>query len=153
MSFQPMTRAVVKRLAEASANPTASVGNEGSSPLSSVPSSTVEINNPMDLEYVEDDFEEGEHKKMDEMIPKLFAALTPEYSDELLPHVLYHISKHSGGRLHPKYHLLEECEIIIKSEPGLRNLLLEGSKRGYKSVRLLSKDLSVSGDCTSNAPL
>jgi len=113
----------------------------------------MEIDKPTDLEYVEDDFEEGAHEKLDEEIRLHFLPLTPQNLDFLSPYVLHSILKQLGSRLLPKYRALVECEIIIKSEPGLRTLLLEGSKRGYKFVRLLSKDLSVSSDCTSNAPL
>ena len=107
---------------------------------------------PIDLECVEDDFEEGAHEKLDRNIRAVFR-FTPEYFDELLPMVLSAIVFKSGGRLLAKYTNDSECETIIKNEPRLRNMLLDGWTNGYKSVRLLSKDLSGLNDCTSNAPI
>ena len=60
------------------------------------------------------------------------------------PPLLAVIVELSGGRLRANYLNVSDCESIIKNEPRLRNMLLDGSNHGYKSVRLLSKDLSVS---------
>jgi len=111
----------------------------------------MEIDKPTDLEYVEDDFEEGEHEKLDEEIREIFPfARTPKQSDRVLLHVLTEIITQSEGRLLEKCY--DECEDIIQSKPGLRNLLLRGSEHGYKSVRLLSKDLSLSSCSTHLTP-
>jgi len=108
---------------------------------------------PTDLECVDDDFEEGAHEKLDEEIRALFRP-TPQNSDLLSPYLLIHIVEQSGSRLLANYLIFTECKTIIKSEPRLRNMLLDGLTNGYKSVRLLSKDLPGSNDCTStNAPI
>ena len=112
----------------------------------------MEIDEPTDLEYVEDDFEEGAHEKLDEEIHQLFPPTLQNF-DHLLPYLLIHIVMKSGGRLLANYNSAPECQTIIKSEPRLRQMLLDGSKHGFKSVRLLSKDLSVSSDCTSDTPI
>jgi len=90
----------------------------------------------MDLEYVEADFKVGEHEQLDREIRQL-TLLAP-------PPLLAVIVELSGGRLRANYLNVSDCESIIKNEPRLRNMLLDGSNHGYKSVRLLSKDLSVS---------
>jgi len=95
-------------------------------------------------EYVEDDFEEGAHEKLDEEIRQIFPHLVASKNFDLLsPLLLGFIVKQSRSRLFEKYLDLGECEAIIKNKPRLRYKLLNGSKNGYKSVRLLSKDLSV----------
>jgi len=111
----------------------------------------MEIDKPIALDCVEDDFGEEAHREQDEEIHQTFPP-TP-FPARVLPSILCYIVEHSGGRLHTKYRDLHECTVIIKSEPGLQNMLLDGFKNGYKSVRLLSKNLSVSSDCTSDAPI
>jgi len=104
----------------------------------------MEIVKPTD-EYVEDDFEEpGAHERLDEEIRQIFPHIvTSKNFDLLSPLLLGSIVKQSRSRLFEKYPDLGECEDTIKNKPRLRYKLLNGSKNGYKSVRLLSKDLSV----------
>ena len=107
----------------------------------------MEIDKPTDLEYVEDDFEEGEHEKLDEDL-RCFSSISQHF-DSFSPSLLATIVKQSGSRLLAKYTNISECETIMKSEPRIRNMLLNGLKNGYKPVRLLSKDLSVyTRDCS-----
>ena len=106
-----------------------------------------------DMECVVDDYPKRAHEEQDEDIRLLFPPLTPQNFDLLSPLVLAFIVKLSGGRLHSNYLNVSECEIIIKEEPRLRSMLLDGSNHGYKPVRLLSKDLAISSDCTSDPPL
>jgi len=114
----------------------------------------MEINKPTDLDCVEDDFEEGAHEKLDEEIRQIFPHLPPKNLNLVLPLLLASIVEQSGSCLLTKYRNISECTTIIRSEPRLRNMLLDGLKNGYKSVRLLSKDLpSVSSDCTFDAPI
>jgi len=105
---------------------------------------------PTDLECVEDDFEEGAHEKLDDQIRELSRHVTPQNIDSFSALLLAAIVEQSGSALLRIYSNVIDCKAIIESEPRLRNMLLDGSKNGYKSVRLLSKDLSVSSDCTSN---
>ena len=114
----------------------------------------MEIDKPSDLQFVEDDFEEGAHEKLDEQIRRTFKFphIAPQHFD-LSPFLLISIAQKSGSRLLANYLNILECETIVESEPRLRSMLLDGWKNGYKSVRLLSKDLSVSIDCTSDAPI
>ena len=109
-------------------------------------STAMESDEPTDLECIDDYFEQGQHDILDKKIRRLF----PNSEDDVLPYILHAIVQQSGSALLAKYHLVSECTSIINSEPRLRNMLLVGD---YKSVRLLSKDLSVSDDCTSNAPI
>jgi len=90
-------------------------------------------------------------KKLDEEIRGLHLPL--KNFDLFSPRLLLAIVDQSGSRMLAKYSSLIECKTIIKSEPRLRNMLLDGSKNGYKSVRLLSKHVSGLNDCTSNAPI
>jgi len=113
----------------------------------------MEIDKHTDLDCVEDDFEEGAHGKLDEEIRQIFPHLPPKNLDLVLPLLLASIVEQSGSCLLTKYRNISECATIIKSEPRLRNMLLDGFKNSYKSVRLLSKDLSVSSDCTSDASI
>lgn len=106
-----------------------------------------------DMECVVDDYPKRAHEEQDEDIRLLFPPLTPQNFDLLSPLVLAFIVKLSGGRLHSNYLNVSECEIIIKEEPRLRSMLLDGSNHGYKPVRLLSKDLAISSDCTSDPPI
>ena len=106
-----------------------------------------------DMECVVDDYPKRAHEEQDEDIRLLFPPLTPQNFNLLSPLVLAFIVKLSGGRLHSNYLNVSECEIIIKEEPRLRSMLLDGSNHGYKPVRLLSKDLAISSDCTSDPPL
>ena len=111
--------------------------------------STMEIDEPADLECVEDDFEEGAHEKLDKEIHECFS-VTPENFHVISGTFLATIIRRSRSGLLSKYHSISECETIIEREPRLRNMLLDGPKNGYKSVRLSRTDLSVSSDCTSN---
>jgi len=114
----------------------------------------MEIDKPTGLDCVEDDFEEGAHEKLDEEIHQTFQPTLLQNPAHVLPTILCYMVEQSGGRLLTKYRDIHECIIIIRSEPRLRNMLLDSLKNGYKSVRLLSKDLSVSSDCTlSDAPI
>ena len=113
----------------------------------------MEFDKPTDLQFVEDDFEDGAHEKLDEQIRLIFPHITPQVFDTLSPLLLMAIVQQSGSRLLANYLNILECETIVESEPRLRSMLLDGSKNGYKSVRLLSKHLSVSIDCTSDAPI
>lgn len=106
---------------------------------------------PTPLELIEDDFEEGEHDKLDEKIRVLFPKLTPEIFDDVSTILFIAIVRQLENRLHTDYFNSSNCEAIISSEPRLRNMLLDGLTNGYKSVRLLSKDLSLSSDCTPDA--
>ena len=111
----------------------------------------MEIDEPTDLEYVEDDFEEGAHEKLDKELG-VFSLVISQQFDLFAALLLAAIVNQSGDRLLAKYLNVPECETIVKSEPRLRNMLSDGSKNGYKSVRLLSKDLSVSSDFISDPP-
>lgn len=111
----------------------------------------MKIDEPADLEYAEDDFEEGEHEKLDEELH--FYSSISQHFDLFSASLLAKIVQQSEGRLLAKYLNLTECETIMKNEPRLRDMLLSGSKNGYKPVRLLSKDLFVSSDFTSDAPI
>jgi len=114
----------------------------------------MEIDEPTDLEYVEDDFKEGEHETLDEEIRQCFPqALTPQDLNLLLPHLLGDIVTQSGDRLLANYRSALEYRTIIKSEPRLGQMLLDGLKHSFKYVWLLSKDLSVSSGCTSDTPV
>jgi len=112
----------------------------------------MEIDEPTDLEYVEDDFEEGAHEKLDKELV-VFSLVISQQFDLFAALLLAAIVNQSGDRLLAKYLNVSECETIVKSEPRLRNMLSDGSKNGYKSVRLLSKDLSVSSDFISDPPI
>lgn len=89
------------------------------------------------MDCVVDDYPKGAHEEQDEGIRLLFPPLTPQNFDLLSPLILAFIVKLSGGRLHSNYLNVSECEIIIKEEPRLRSMLLDGSNHGYKPVRLL----------------
>ncbi|KAL4063806.1 hypothetical protein J3A83DRAFT_4378460 [Scleroderma citrinum] len=93
-----------------------------------------DIDKPMDLECVADDFEEGAHDKLDEEIHQFSACLASENTNKLLPHILADIAMQSEGRLRANYLNICECEAILSSEPGLRKMILDGSKNGYKSA-------------------
>ena len=98
----------------------------------------MEINEPaLDLEYVEDDFKEGEHEKLDEELH--FYSSISQHFDVFSASLLANIVKQSEGRMLAKYLNVIECETLIKSEPRLRDVLLDGIKNGYKPVRLLSR--------------
>ena len=102
----------------------------------------MEIDKLTDLECVDDDFEEGAHEKLDMQL-RPFSFIPSQNLDSVLPSILATIAEQSGSRLLEKYLDVGECKTIIKSEPRLRNMLLDGLKNGFKSVRLLSKALSV----------
>ena len=106
------------------ANPTASVGNEGSS--SAAPSLTLSTtkttNKPTDLECVEDDFEEGAHEKLDDQIRELSRHVTPQNIDSFSALLLAAIVEQSGSALLRIYSNVIDCKAIIESEPRLRNM-------------------------------
>jgi len=79
----------------------------------------MEIDEPTDLEYVEDDFKEGEHETLDEEIRQCFPqALTPQDLNLLLPHLLGDIVTQSGDRLLANYRSALECRSIVLSMCG-----------------------------------
>ncbi|KIM58536.1 hypothetical protein SCLCIDRAFT_1218485 [Scleroderma citrinum Foug A] len=90
----------------------------------------MEIDKSTDLERIEDDFEEGAHEKPDGEVHQLFPNLTPQHFNLRPPLLLVLIVKQSGDHLLAHYLDVSECETIIKSDPRLRNMLLDGSKNG-----------------------
>ncbi|KAL4063823.1 hypothetical protein J3A83DRAFT_981087 [Scleroderma citrinum] len=95
-----------------------------------------DIDKPMDLECVADDFEEGAHDKLDEVIHQFSVRLIPENTNKLLPHILADIAMQSEGRLRAKYLNICECKAIISSEPRLRKMILDGSKNFFDQVNI-----------------
>ena len=103
------------------------------------------------LELVVDDFEEGQHEKLDFDIPQL---LSVNLNHMTL--ILLGIVEQLGDRGHPRYRgsiskCRTLCRTLIDNNPGIFDMICAGSKEGYKSVRLLSKGLSASADGMSNA--
>ena len=92
------------------------------------------------LELVDDDFEAGAHEKLDDRFSVLSKHLTPETMDFYGIIILAHIANQSQGRILKKYLDVLECKKVLEKQPDLRNELLAGSKKGYKSIRLASKD-------------
>jgi hypothetical protein len=86
------------------------------------------------LDLVADDFEEGEHEKLDKELPSLSSVNSAQF-------ILSVIVQQSGGhRLLKRYGSAVECKILL-GDQRIYNMLLAGSKNGYKDVRLLSKVL------------
>ena len=93
------------------------------------------------LGLVDDDFEEGAHEILDEELRPFSQLLTSETLDRHGPLILAMIALQSQDRILSKYLNISECQNIIKKQPNLRNEILAGSKKGYKSIRLASKEL------------
>ena len=93
------------------------------------------------LGLVDDDFEEGAHEILDEELRPFSQLLTSETLDCHGPLILAMIALQSQDRILSKYLNISECQNIIKKQPNLRNEILAGSKKGYKSIRLASKEL------------
>ncbi|KAH0834670.1 hypothetical protein J3R83DRAFT_10185 [Lanmaoa asiatica] len=90
-------------------------------------------------DLVADDFDPGEHEKLDKALS--FVVISNENIGAAAPHVLCEIAKQSGERLCEKYRdSLKECEALIERERWLQNMIRDGQKSGYKSIRLLSKE-------------
>ena len=102
------------------------------------------------LGLVDDDFEEGVHEILDEELRPFSQLLTSETLDRHGPLILAMIALQSQDRILSKYLNISECQNIIKKQPNLRNEILAGSKKGYKSIRLASKELIGSSGCWSD---
>ncbi|KAF8548004.1 hypothetical protein OG21DRAFT_1489735 [Imleria badia] len=96
----------------------------------------MDIDKHANLEFVADDFEEGEHEKLDEGIRLLFPfAVTPGNA----PFIFMTIDAHSGDRFLAKYHnmTLSECTTLLNSNSTIMDMILDGPKNGYQNLRLL----------------
>ena len=97
---------------------------------------------PLDLELVEDDFTEEEHRNLDLEISEEYGKLTP--TD--FPRVLVHLKRQLGSYRATQAKITrEDFSRMIQEQPALRELLLDGS---YKLVRCWSKDASSSTPIT-----
>ena len=105
------------------------------------------------LELVDDDFEAGAHEKLDERFCVLSKHLTPETMNPYGFIILAHIALQSQGRILRKYLNVLECKDILEKQPDLRNELLAGAKKGYKSIRLASKESIELSDCGSDTSI
>ncbi|KAH0834685.1 hypothetical protein J3R83DRAFT_10211 [Lanmaoa asiatica] len=91
-------------------------------------------------DLVADDFDTGEHEKLDKAL-SLFVPFSNENIGAIAPLVLCEIANQSGQRLCEKYRRdMKECKALIEREPWLQNMIRDGQKSGYKSIRLLSKE-------------
>ena len=97
---------------------------------------------PIPLEFVEDDFTEEEHRKLDKFFP---AKLTPANFESLAPFYLSGMLMQLGPRGDTTI-TAEDCLSLVQEHPALRKLLLDGS---YKLLRRWSKDSSSSTPITS----
>ena len=91
--------------------------------------------NPIPLEFVEDDFTEEKHQEMD-----LEISQTSEMTSSNAPFVLFYIVQRQLGDRATEI-TLEDCSRLLQEQPALRKLLLDGS---YKLVRRWSSDSSLS---------
>ncbi|KAF8138816.1 hypothetical protein EV363DRAFT_1445610 [Boletus edulis] len=100
------------------------------------PADPMDIDESANLEFVADDFEEGEHEKMDKDV---FATFRQAMNPGLHSYILLRLAivKQSRGRLLKKYDSIEKCEILLYNHPSINQLMLESSKDGYKKLRLL----------------
>ena len=94
------------------------------------------------LEFVEDDFTEEEHQKLDKYFQ---AKLTPANFESSAPGYLSLIWMQLGPRRDTTI-TAEDCFSLVQEHPALRKLLLDGS---YKLLRRWSKDSSSSTPITS----
>ena len=102
------------------------------------------------LGLVDDDFEEGAHEILDEELRPFSQLLTSESLDRHGPLILAMIALQSQDHILSKYLNISECQNIIKKRPNLRDGILAGSKEGYRSIRLASKELIGSSGYWSN---
>ena len=99
----------------------------------------MDIDKVHNLDLVSDDFEAGEHEKMDKDVRQnLPSSLSPGSA----PLFLLYIVQQSGHRLLSKYRNFNECTTVLQNNPSIYDMLLAClSNSSYKNVRLLSKDL------------
>ena len=110
------------------------------------------IHSIMDLDFVVDDFKEGEHEKLDANVPQFLSAPPLSVDITNMAFILLFIVEQLGDRGHPRYRgSLFECQTLINRNPRICDMISAGWKDGYKRMRLLSKDLSASADSMSNA--
>ena len=102
------------------------------------------------FELVSDDDFEGEHEELDKEIKEDFARLTDTNIERLGPHVLAHIVRNSKGRLLQKYTDYTHGAELLETNKTLRQEMIDGSKSGFKPVRLCSEHLSSFTNCTSD---